>query len=317
MVDQPARADRFLAKATFNFCHVKHRIKEVDCRGVILLGGRTRERFDPMSFCLVGGQSRGRELVIAELAGEHLMDGSSVLRKLQLPSKHLLALLTPDVSVRRSHVVLHLSDVLKHSVTRETVRRTMAYDSMDESGVLVVKPVVAVLAFCCSSNPLLSHSTTLFFSSSIIVIVSISDQLNLDRDLSNDRPLSLLQLHNRLENIALAALPAVLVRLDQVAALAQLVHQVLLQAADLRIKVVLGRANGWFVKITSSQQGGQHVWIVSVFSAADCFDFVRLFLTDPRPPFFGFFKSILSLDYFSASATYVETRYWVDQLMLQ
>ena len=198
-----------------------------------------------MGFCLVGGQTRGRELVIAELAGKHLVDRSSVLCKLHLASKYLLALLTPDVSVRRPHVVLHLSDVLKHCVTGETVRGGVAYDSMDESRVLVVKPVAAVLAFRCSSNPLLVH-TTLF--SSCFVVVSITYQLHLDGDLSDDRPLALLQLHNRLEDIALAALAALLVRLDQVAALAQLVHrvrcaQVLLQVADLQIKVSLDQIN--------------------------------------------------------------------------
>ena len=243
MVDQPARADCFLAKATFHFCHVKHRIEEVHCRGVILLGRGTREQFDPMGFCLVGGQTRGRELVIAELAGKHLVDRSSVLCKLHLASKYLLALLTPDVSVRRPHVVLHLSDVLKHCVTGETVRGGVAYDSMDESRVLVVKPVAAVLAFRCSSNPLLVH-TSLF--SSCFVVIIITNHFHLDGDLSDDRPLALLQLHNRLEDIALAALAALLVRLDQVAALAQLVHrvrcaQVLLQVADLQIKVGLGQ----------------------------------------------------------------------------
>ena len=149
------------------------------------------------------------------------MDRGSVLRKLQLASKYLLALLTPDISVRCPHVILHLSDVLKDGVTGETVRGRVAYDSMDESRVLVVKPVVAVLAFRCSSNAPLF--LPLFSSSSSSSIVAIADHLDLDGDLSDHRPLSFLQFHNGLEDVALGA-RALLVLLEQVAALADLVQ---------------------------------------------------------------------------------------------
>ena len=74
VVDQLTRADPLLAKATFHFGGLEHRVEEVHCRGVILLGGGAGEHLDPMGFCLVSGQARGRELVVAELAGEHLVD---------------------------------------------------------------------------------------------------------------------------------------------------------------------------------------------------------------------------------------------------
>ena len=307
MVDQPAGADLLLAKTTLDFCGVQQGVKEMHTWGVILLNGGTREHLNPVGFRLMGSQAHGWELVVAELASEHLVLRCSVLRQLQLAGEDFLALVTLDFSVCCSHVVLQLSDIFKDCVAGETIRRRVADDSMDERGVLVVKPLVAVLAFCCSFNCLVGA----------VLLPKLFNDLHLD--LGDHWSVALLKLHDRLKDVTLGArvslvlvfvalgAEVVLVLLQHVAPAAEVVRVLRVQ-----VSLEVGHLPNNFSthllivakKVTLSEHKGQDAW-VSPFPRAACFVFPLLVfpaaLVPPLPVFC--FRSIISSAFV---ATYVE-----------